>query len=288
MNGFSFSRWLGILIKEFIQLRRDRLTFGMIIGVPIMQLLLFGFAINTDPRHLPTAVVCRPRAFTRAYVAAMANSDYFRIVGSVDEREADRLLDRARSSSSSPSRADFPAACCAASPHAAGRGRCHRSDGRRRRDLGAGPARRARLAPTCRACARARAPVDVRVHRRYNPEGMTAYNIVPGLMGVILTMTMVLMTGLAMTRERERGTFENLLSMPVTPVEVMTGKIVPYILVGLIQVTLILLAARWIFDVPIPAACCCSTAWCCSSSARTSRWASPSARWRATSCRPCR
>ena len=94
-------------------------------------------------------------------------------------------------------------------------------------------------------------PLDLRVHRRYNPEGLTSYNVVPGLLGVILTMTMVLMTGLAMTRERERGTFENLLATPATPVEVMTGKIVPYILIGLIQVTLILLAARFIFDVPM-------------------------------------
>ena len=93
--------------------------------------------------------------------------------------------------------------------------------------------------------------VDLRIHKRYNPEGITSYNIVPGLLGVILTMTMVLMTGLAMTRERERGTFENLLATPALPVEVMTGKIVPYIMIGLIQVTLVLIAARYIFGVPM-------------------------------------
>jgi ABC-2 type transport system permease protein len=97
----------------------------------------------------------------------------------------------------------------------------------------------------------ATAPAELRVHRRYNPEGVTAFNIVPGVLGVILTLTLVLMTGLAMTRERERGTFENLLATPARPLEVITGKIVPYILIGLIQVILILLAARWIFQVPM-------------------------------------
>jgi ABC-2 type transport system permease protein len=254
MNGFSLSRWLGILVKEFIQLRRDRLTFGMIIGVPILQLLLFGFAINSDPRQLPTAVVMAdPGPFARAYVAAMVNSDYFRIVGSVDEREADRLLDqgvvqfvvtfppgfhRDLVRGKSPT---LLVEADATDPMAAGGAISVLNQ------LGARV-----FAPDLPGLQRAPTPlVDLRVQRRYNPEGLTAYNIVPGLMGVILTMTMVLMTGLAMTRERERGTFENLLSTPATAVEVMTGKIVPYILIGLIQVTLILLAARWIFDVPM-------------------------------------
>jgi ABC-2 type transport system permease protein len=254
MNHFSFSRWLGILIKEFIQLKRDRLTFGMIIGIPIIQLFLFGFAINSDPKHLPTAVVMAdPGPFARAYVAAMQNSEYFKIVGSVDEREADKLLDR----SEVQFVVTFPVGF--------------------HRDLVRGKA------PTILVEADATDPmavggaisvlnslgisvfapdlpgiqhqplqsVDLRIHRRYNPESLTAYNVVPGLLGVILTMTMIFMTGLAMTRERERGTFENLLATPATPLEVMTGKIVPYILIGLIQVTLILLAARWVFDVPM-------------------------------------
>lgn len=254
MNHFSFSRWLGILIKEFIQLKRDRLTFGMIIGIPIIQLFLFGFAINSDPKHLPTAIVMAdPGPFARAYVAAMQNSEYFKIVGSVDEREADKLLDR----SEVQFVVTFPVGF--------------------HRDLVRGKA------PTILVEADATDPmavggaisvlnslgikvfapdlpgiqhqppqsVDLRIHRRYNPESLTAYNVVPGLLGVILTMTMIFMTGLAMTRERERGTFENLLATPATPLEVMTGKIVPYILIGLIQVTLILLAARWVFDVPM-------------------------------------
>ncbi len=253
-DRFSFSRWLGILIKEFIQLKRDRLTFGMIVGIPILQLLLFGFAINSDPRHLPTAVVMAdPGPFARAYVAALRNSDYFDLRGSVDEREADRLLaqgdvlfvvtfppgfhrDLVRGRSPTvlvEADATDPMATAGAIAVL--------------NKLGA-EVFAADLPGLERPPA---AAIDLRVQRRYNPEGITAYNIVPGLMGVILTMTMVLMTGLAMTRERERGTFENLLATPATPLEVMTGKIVPYILIGLIQVSLILAAARWIFDVPM-------------------------------------
>jgi ABC-2 type transport system permease protein len=253
-SGFSFSRWFGILLKEFIQLKRDRLTFGMIVGIPILQLLLFGFAINSDPRQLPTAVVMADSGpFARAYVAAMQNSDYFRIVGSVDEAQADQLLD----SNAVQFVVTFPPGfhrdllrgksptllveADATDPMAAGGAIAVLNQ------LGtqvfAPDLPGLQMLPT--------PPIDLRVHRRYNPEGLTSYNVVPGLLGVILTMTMVLMTGLAMTRERERGTFENLLATPATPVEVMTGKIVPYILIGLIQVTLILLAARWVFDVPM-------------------------------------
>ena len=254
MNGFSFSRWLGILIKEFIQLRRDRLTFGMIVMLPIMQLLLFGFAINSDPRHMPTAVVMAdPGPFARAYVAAMKNSEYFRIIGTVDAREANTLLD----SGEVQFVVTFPPGF--------------------NRDLVRG------TAPTLLVEADATDPmatggaisvlnqlgsevfapelpgaratpaksIDLRIQRRYNPEGITSYNVVPGLLGVILTMTMILMTGLAMTRERERGTFENLLAMPVRPIEIMIGKLVPYILVAYIQVIVILVAARALFAVPI-------------------------------------
>jgi len=256
-SGFSFSRWIGILLKEFIQLKRDRLTFGMIVGIPILQLLLFGFAINSDPRQMPTAVVMAdPGPYARAYVAAMQNSDYFRIVGSVDEAEADRLLDR----NAVQFVVTFPPGfhrdllrgksptllveADATDPMAAGGAISVLNQLGMQVFAPDLPGRQ--LAPNSQ-----NSTIDLRVHRRYNPEGLTSYNVVPGLLGVILTMTMVLMTGLAMTRERERGTFENLLSTPATPVEVMTGKIVPYILIGLIQVTLILLAARWVFDVPM-------------------------------------
>jgi ABC-2 type transport system permease protein len=252
---FSFTRWLGIVIKEFIQLKRDRLTFGMIIGMPLMQLLLFGFAINSDPRHLPTVVIAAENGpFVRDYLAAMRNSDYFDILASVDdEREADRLLnlgdvqfvvnfppgfERALIRNERPAllvQAD------ATDPIAAS-GAISVLNRLGDEVFGADlPGYHPPLEGL----------IDLRVHKRYNPEGITAYNIVPGLMGVILTMTMVLMTGLAMTREKERGTFENLLATPATPFEVMTGKIVPYIAIGLIQVTLVLIAARWIFGVPM-------------------------------------
>jgi ABC-2 type transport system permease protein len=254
VNGFSLSRWLGILIKEFIQLRRDRLTFGMIVGIPVLQLMLFGFAINTDPKQLPTAIVMAdPGPQARAYVAAMRNTGYFRIVGTVDERDAARLLDRAQVQfvvTFPPGfhrglvRGESPVLLVeadATDPMAVSTA------------IGALNQLGAQVfAPDAPGRTQAALPpFELRVHRRYNPEGVTAYNVVPGLLGVILTMTMVLMTGLAMTRERERGTFENLLATPAVPLEVMTGKIVPYILIGLIQVTLILLAARWIFDVPM-------------------------------------
>ncbi|AEI75806.1 inner membrane transport permease YbhS [Cupriavidus necator N-1] len=254
---FSLQRWWSIVLKEFLQLRRDRVTFGMIIGLPIMQLLLFGFAINTDPRHLPTAVIAADQSeFTRSFIASMEQSTYFKLVGTLPDEQAGRealmkgevqfvltippdftrrLLRGERPALLVEADATDPSAtgqAIAALPQLPYRVATH--------DL-KGP-----LAPL----AGGKPPFDVQVQRLYNPEGITQYNIIPGLMGVILTMTMVMMTGLAMTRERERGTMENLLATPVRPLEVMTGKIVPYIFIGLIQSTIVLLAARWIFSVP--------------------------------------
>jgi ABC-2 type transport system permease protein len=252
----SWQRWLGIVTKEFIQLKRDRLTFGMILGIPIIQLMIFGFAINSDPKHLPTVVLLNESsAFTRSYISAMKNSAYFDIIGTVySEREAEQLLDRGDVQFVVTFPQNFQRALM-------------------RRERPAILVQADATDPVAAAGALSvlnrignevfvadmpgfHPPLDgdlieLRVQKRYNPEGITAYNIVPGLIGVILTMTMVLMTGLAMTRERERGTFENLLATPATPFEVMTGKIVPYILIGLIQVSVILLAARWIFHVPM-------------------------------------
>lgn len=254
MSFFSFSRWYGILLKEFIQLKRDRLTFGMIVAIPIMQLILFGYAINSDPKQLPTAIVMAdPGPFARSYMAAMQNSDYFKIIGSVDEREANELLERGKVQfvvtfpvgfNRDLLRGKSPVLLVeadATDPMAANGAISALNL------LGSNV-----FAPDLPGLQRpALPPIELRVHRRYNPEGLSAYNVVPGLIGVILTLTMVLMTGLAMTRERERGTFENLLATPATPLEVMTGKIVPYILIGLIQVTLILVAALWLFDIPM-------------------------------------
>ena len=253
----SLTRLWGIALKELVQLSRDRLTFGMIVGIPIMQLLLFGFAINSDPKHLPTAINVQDHSvFSRTFIHSLTNSSYFQIVQQVtNEAEADRLLalgdvqfvvnippdfSRQLVRGEQPAilleaDATDPAATSNALAAMVSVGQSVLN-----RDL-KGPL--AKLRP-------GDVPFEVRIHRRYNPEGVTQYNIVPGLMGVILTMTMVLMTGLAMTRERERGTFENLLATPARPLEVMVGKIVPYIMIGLVQMTLILLAARFIFSVP--------------------------------------
>ena len=257
MRRFSFSRWWGIVLKEFLQLRRDRITFGMIVGMPIIQLILFGYAINSDPKHLPTAVVVSEQSeFTRSYLAAMKTSGYFEFVSELQSEEAARAaLARGDVQFVVNFPADFtrrllrgerPALLIeadATDPAAAGAAIASV------RELATFVARKD-LKGTLAPLAGGEAPFEVRVHKLYNPEGLTQHNIVPGLMGVILTMTMVMMTGLAMTRERERGTMENLLATPAQPIEVMTGKIVPYIFIGLIQSTIILLAARYLFFVP--------------------------------------
>jgi ABC-2 type transport system permease protein len=255
---FSWSRWVGIIVKEFIQLKRDRLTFGMIIGIPVLQLILFGYAINADPKRLPTAVLAADSsAYSRTLLAALQTSGYFRIDHhAASESEIEDLLahGRVQFAVTIPEnfgrklvRGERPVLLVeadASDPAAIGNAvaaLAQLSMSSLSRDLQGSLGDLNPVLP----------PFDMRVHRRYNPEGVTAYNIVPGLLGTILTMTMVLMTGLAMTRERERGTFENLLSTPALPIEVMTGKIVPYILIGLIQVTLIVACALLLFEVPL-------------------------------------
>jgi ABC-2 type transport system permease protein len=258
MTRFSPRRWWGIVVKEFTQLQRDRLTFGMIVGIPVVQLLLFGFAINTDPRHLPTAVLSLDQSvWSRSIVAGLQNTGYFEIVcvaRSADE--VDDMLARGdvqfavtipEDFSRRLVRAERPALLVEAdaTDPAATSGALAALDAMVQ----------AVVARDAAGVLMPRAPpaglVELRLHRRYNPEGITQYNIVPGLLGVILTMTMVLMTSLALTRERERGTWENLLSTPALPIEVMTGKIVPYIAIGLVQVVLVLAAARWVFGIPM-------------------------------------
>jgi ABC-2 type transport system permease protein len=257
VNGFSLSRWWGLVLKELLQLRRDRITFGMIVGIPIAQLLLFGYAINTEPRHLPTAVVISEHSeITRTIVAAMKNSRYFDFVAELhSEQAAHDALARGEVKFVVSFPIDFtrrllrgerPAMLIeadATDPTAAGAALLA---------VGQLPAAVARhdLGGVLAPLRGGEAPFEVRVHQLYNPEGLTQFNIVPGLMGVILAMTMVMMTGLAITRERERGTMENMLAMPLSPLEVMTGKIVPYVFIGLIQSSIILLAARYLFDVP--------------------------------------
>jgi ABC-2 type transport system permease protein len=258
MGRFTFHRLWAVVMKEFIQMRRDRVTFGMMVGIPLLQLTLFGYAINADPKNLPTALrLADEGPFTRTLVAEMRASKYFEVVRITDsEAEVEHLLrlgtvqfvvnipddftrrvlrgerpivlveaDATDPAATGPAIAAFRAL----------------ADTALDRDL-TGPLARLRRAP---------GPVDFEVHAHYNPENITQYNVVPGLMGVVLTMTMVIITGLAITRERERGTMENLLATPVRPLEVMLGKILPYIAVGYVQVTLILIAARFLFDVPM-------------------------------------
>ena len=256
-GGFSFRRWWAMVGKEFLQLRRDRVTFAMIVGIPIIQLLLFGYAINSDPKHMPTAILAYDHSeFTRSFIAAMQVSDYFHVVGTLPDEESGRralavgtaqfVLTIPPDFTRSLLRGERPSLLLeadASDPTATGAALAATSR------LVAAVAARDLVGPNA-ALAGTPPPFDVAVHRNFNPESVTQYNIVPGLMGVILTLTLVMMTGLAITRERERGTMENLLAMPLTPLEVMTGKIVPYIAIGLIQATIILLAARFIFDVP--------------------------------------
>ncbi|MBE9610313.1 ABC transporter permease [Chitinilyticum piscinae] len=257
MSGWSWTRWWGIVLKEFRQLRRDRVSFAMVIGVPIIQMVLFGYAINSDPRHLPTAVIVHePSEFTRSFVAAMQHSSYFDVLPALDsEALATAALDRGEvmfvltvppgftRSLLRGERPDLLVEADATDPTATGMALSVLPELARQvalRELD-GPWLKLRPADP---------PFGVIVHRRYNPEGITQYNIIPGLMGVVMSMTLVMMTGLAMTRERERGTMENLLATPVQPLEVITGKIVPYVLIGLVQATVILLGARGLFDVP--------------------------------------
>jgi ABC-2 type transport system permease protein len=258
MHRFTFHRFWAVVMKEFIQMRRDRVTFGMMVGIPLLQLTLFGYAINSDPKHLPTALrLADEGPFTRTLVAEMQNSGYFDVVRVTDsEAEVARLLRLGDVQFTVDIPPDFtrdvlrgrrPAVLVeadATDPAATGPAVAALSaiaDTAIDRDL-TGPLSRLRASPGA---------VSFEVHAHYNPENITQFNVVPGLMGVVLTMTMVVITALAITRERERGTMENLLATPVRPFEVMSGKILPYIAVGYIQVTLILIAARYLFNVPM-------------------------------------
>lgn len=262
-NRFSLVRWWSVVLKEFLQLRRDRVTFAMMIGIPIMQLILFGFAINADPRHLLTGVIAADQSeFTRSFLASMRNSDYFDLATTLTDETAGReALSKGQLQfvvSIPPDftrklvRGEKPSLLVeadATDPAATGLAVASLSQlvqGVVSKDMKGALSSLAGGAGTNGAAP----PFDVRIHKLYNPEGITQYDIIPGLMGTILTMTMVMMTGLAMTRERERGTMENLLATPVHPLEVMTGKIVPYISIGLVQVTIILLMAFFVFHVP--------------------------------------
>ena len=258
MSGFSLARFWAVLTKEFVQMRRDRLTFAMMIGVPILQLVLFGFAINADPKALPTAVLAADNSvYSRTLVRALENSGYFRVVREIgSERDAERALALGtvqfvitvpENFARKLERGERPVLLVeadATDPAATSNALAALNainQSALSRDLH-GVLRNLQTTPPA---------FELRVQRRYNPEGITQYNIVPGLIGVVLTMTMVMMTSLAVTREYERGTMENLLATPLRPIEVMVGKIIPYIIVGYVQVTVILVVAKWLFEVPM-------------------------------------
>jgi ABC-2 type transport system permease protein len=257
MTRLSPGRLGALLVKEIIQMRRDRITFAMMLGVPLMQLVLFGFAINNDPKDLPAALVAPTQdRYTRAIVTALELTGYYRFDhAGVTASEAEHLIERGTVAFVVTVPSDF------------GR-RVERGD--RPQMLieadATDPAVASGAISTLGTVAReallhergakadareeARRQLEIVVHRRYNPEGITQYNIVPGLLGVILQLTMVMMTSMALTRETERGTMENLLAMPATPLEIMLGKVVPYLGVGAVQVAVVLVAASLLFGIP--------------------------------------
>ena len=247
-----------MILKEFIQMRRDRLTFGMMVGIPMVQLILFGFAINSNPKHLPTAVYAADNSpFSRTLLWGLRNSSYFDLTceaRSAAEIQTWLAENRVQFAVTVPvdfsrkllrgEKPELLLEADATDPSAVGFAMAAVSQLATtviNRDL-TGPLRSLQAGPP---------PFSLVTHQHYNPESISQYNIVPGLMGVMLTMTMIMITGLAITRERERGTMENLLSTPVHPGEVILGKIVPYVFVGYVQMTLVLLAAKFVFHVPV-------------------------------------
>src|SRR5471032_2277725 len=252
-DGFARKTW-AMLVKEFIQLRRDRVSFAMIVMIPLMQLILFGYAINTTPRNLPTAVLLQENSdLARSILAALENTKYFKITQLPHTTaELDGLLASGKvlfaieipaGFERSVRRGDKPAMLVAADatdPVASGSA------------LGAlGMAVQTALKHDRLVPDTPQMPFEIRAHARYNPAGVTQLNIVPGLVGTILTMTMLIFTALSVTREIERGTMENLLAMPISPIQIMLGKIIPYVFVGFVQASIIISMGVLLFGVPI-------------------------------------
>lgn len=258
MTGLSLSRIAAVLSKEFTQLVRDRLTYAMIIGIPIIQLLLFGYAINSDPKHLPTAVLVQDNGqFSRSVVGALERTGYFDVVSVArSPAEMDSLIERGAVQFAVTIPGDFTRRLIRRdNPQI-----LVEADASDPAATGGAVAALAQLPSyalmhdledAIAASGEPAQPFEVVVQRRYNPENITSYNIVPGLLATILTMTLVMMTALGVTRETERGTMEMLLSTPVRPLEVMIGKLTPYVLVGILQAVLIITLARVLFGVPL-------------------------------------
>jgi len=253
-DGIAEWRLWPMLRKEFIQMRRDRLTLGMMVGIPAVQLALFGFAIRTEVRHLPTVVLDESRsAESRSLIAVMRNTGNFDIVGSVTSRaeltdllasgkahaavvippEFQRDIKRGRTAQAQiiVDAAD-PMASSAAIAGASLAGAV------RGAEIAAGRSGRA-------------PPLEVRVRPWYNPAMRTEAYIVPGIIGVLLSLTLLLITSMAIVRERERGTLEQLIVTPLSKTSLMLGKILPFVLVGYVQMTVILVLGKILFDIPI-------------------------------------
>jgi ABC-2 type transport system permease protein len=253
----SWARVFAVFLKELVQMRRDRPTFAIMIMMPVMQLVLFGYAINTDPRHMPAVVEMREDGpLTRAFLASLAQSTYVDIVAVTQRAEDGEAMVRSGRATfliSIPEgferrlvrgeRPQILIAADASDPVAAGGAISAIQQIAAQAFAPEFQGSLAFLAPSP-------APYEIVVHRRYNPAGVTSFNIVPALLGVILTMTMVMITSIALTRETERGTMENLLATPVRPLEVMIGKTTPYVFVGAIQVAIVLTVAILLFRIP--------------------------------------
>lgn len=255
-RGLSLNRILAVLTKEFIQLTRDKLTYAMILVMPIVQLMLFGYAINSDPRDLPTAVLVQDHGpMARSALSALAHNGYFKIVHEASSpEELDRAIARGEVQFALTIPADFTRRVVRGDDAQI----LVEADASDPAATGGAIAALANLPRTAlsrdlvgAASQVDKDPFEVVIHRRYNPEAITAYNIVPGLLGVVLSLTLVMMTSLGMTREYERGTMESLLATPAKPIEVMIGKLSPYVVVGLIQTVVILVLARVLFAVPM-------------------------------------
>jgi ABC-2 type transport system permease protein len=256
-EGFSLDRMLAVLVKEFIQLTRDRVTYAMILAVPVLQILLFGYAINTDPRHLPTALLVQENsAFARSVVSSIANTGYFDITHQArTPAELDRLVRTGEVQFAITIPGDFTRRVVR-SDRAQILIEADATDSTASSALSAlnrlpGEALRHDLTGAAARPTNPQQPFEVVIHRRYNPENIAAYNIVPGLLGIVLTLTLVMMTAIGVTRELERGTTESLLATPVQPLEVMIGKLAPFVIVGVLQAAVILIVARLLFDVPM-------------------------------------
>ena len=255
MNGFSFRRLTALLRKEWIQVRRDPMTLRLIIALPIMQLFLFGYAINANPKHLPTGLLLgEPSKYERTIVTALQNTGYYDVRLFSSETEAEQAIAKGdalfvinfpANFDRSVDRGEAPSVLVDAD------GTDPTAIGSATAALSAVVSGLNRDLPPIRQAQPTTPSFQFVVHARYNPEQLTVLNVVPGLICIVLTMSTLVITALSITRERERGTMENLIAMPVRPIEIMLAKIVPYIFIGYVQVALILAISAVVFGLPI-------------------------------------